>query len=487
MSSRSFTNFGGNRSLTPKGVFTPWNEAELLEVLSHCRGRRIRTIGRLHSWSEAPVADDVLLELRHFQDVSVELRDDRHWVTAGAGCQIKRLLAELERQAAGTLPSLGLITEQTIAGAISTGTHGSGKPSMSHFVDEIRIATYDAATGEPVIRTIDRGDDLRVARCSLGVLGVIVSVGFWSQPRYLVEEHFHRYDDLQSVLAKEDEFPLQQFYLMPWLWRFFAQHRRETTQPRGGWAALYRLYFFLQFDVGLHLLVLLTVRVFRSRRIARFLFQQVAPRLVVQNWKVIDESSRMLVMEHELFRHIECEVFVQRSRLVEAIDFVVQLLKHFDGDRAAIGPQAREDLQKLGLMRDIDDLCDSYTHHYPICIRRVLPDDTLISMSSGSSEPYYAVSFISYARPADRQGFLAFAETLSRTMGVLFNARPHWGKICPLTAAEAARLYPHLPQFCEIGRGYDPGGVFRNDWLNRTLFAESSENGALTLGVSRPS
>ena len=133
-------------------------------------------------------------------------------------------------------------------------------------------------------------------------------------------------------------------------------------------------------------------------------------------------------------------------------------------------------MQKLGFAREIDDHCGTYTHHYPICVRRVLPDDTLISMSSGGTEPYYALSFISYAGPADRKGFLNFADVLSRATGTMFDARPHWGKICPLTAMEAARLYPQLPKFREIVRRDDPGGVFRNDWIKRTLFAETPEN-----------
>jgi L-gulono-1,4-lactone dehydrogenase len=472
MNSRLFTNFGGNQSFRPASVFTPRDESDLLDMLRACRGRRIRAIGRLHSWSEAPVAEEVLVDLRRFQGVRVEEREGRKWVTVGAGCQIKRILAELARQKAGTLPSLGLITEQSIAGAISTGTHGSGKSSMSHFVEEVRVAAYDPATGEPVIRTISGGDELRAARCSLGALGVIVSVGFWSRPRYNVEECFRRYGELESVLAMEEEFPLQQFFLMPWSWEYFAQHRRETESLRGGWATLYRLYFFLQFDIVLHLLVRFAVCVLRSPRLVRFLFQKVVPRVVVQNWNVVDDSSKMLVMEHELFQHIECEMFVCRSRLAEAVDLLVRLLKHFGGDREALDVTTRDSLQQIGMLEEIETLCGSYTHHYPICIRRVLPDDTLISMSSGSEEPYYAVSFISYARRTDREGFLAFAGVVSRVLGALFGARPHWGKVCPLTAVEAARLYPGLPRFREICAQADPSGVFRNDWIARTLFAK---------------
>lgn len=472
MNSRTFTNFGGNHSFCPASAFAPQNEGELLEVLQSCRGRRIRVIGRLHSWSEAPVADDVLLDMRHFQEVRVEHRDGRHWVTTGGGCQIKRLLSELERQGAGTLPSLGLITEQTIAGAISTGTHGSGKPSMSNFVEELRVAQYDTVTGEPVIRTINSGDELRAARCALGSLGVVVSVGFRSRPRYNVEECFSRYDDLESVLAAENDYPLQQFFLMPWWWRYFAQHRRETEKPRGGWAALYRLYFFLQFDIGLHLMVRFVVRTLRSPRLVRWMFRNITPLLVVRNWNVVDDASKMLVMEHELFQHIEIEVFVTKSKLVGAVDVVVQLLNHFGGDRDALSPEFRGELERLGMLESVERRLGSYTHHYPICIRRVLPDDTLISMTSDRSEPSYALSFISYCRPADRQGFHAFADVLTRVLGSLFDGRPHWGKVCPLTAAEATRLYPQLPMFREICKRADPTGLFRNDWVSRTFFAE---------------
>jgi FAD/FMN-containing dehydrogenase len=484
MSPQSFTNFGGNHTFTPATVCMPRDEAELLDVLRTNCGRRIRAIGRLHSWSAAPVTNDVLIDLRFLDHVRIEPRDGRNWVTVGAGCQIKRILAELERHSAGTLPSMGLITEQTIAGAISTGTHGSGSPSMSHFVDEVRVAAYDTATGEPIIRTINGGDELRAARCALGAMGIIVSVGFWGRPSYRIEEHFTQYDDLDSVLAKEDRYPLQQFFLMPWSWRYIAQHRRVTDKPRGGWPTLYRWYFYCQFDIGLHLLVRLAARQLRSPRLVRFLFRQVAGRLVVKNWHVIDDANQMLIMEHELFQHIECELFVRRSCLPDAIDLTIQLLNYFGGEADAPAPHAEDQLRQAGCLAEIQPLRGSYTHHYPICIRRVRPDDTLISMSSGSDEDHYALSFISYEKPKHRQGFLTFARLLSRTMGALFDARPHWGKVCPLTPAEASRLYPQLPRFREICANADPSGVFHNDWTAATLFENATQT---TTTVSHPS
>jgi L-gulono-1,4-lactone dehydrogenase len=468
--SPTIVNFGRNVSFQPQVLMAPRSEAEVLRVLKQYEERCIRVMGRLHSWSQAPRGDDVLLDLRHLNGVQTEERDGGVWATIGAGCQIKRVLAELERQAGMTLPSVGLITEQTMAGAISTGTHGSGKSSLSHYIAEVRIATYDTATGEPVIRTISDGLELRAARCSLGCLGVIVSVGLWTCPQYRVEEHFCLYKTLDEVLAAEHEYPLQQFYFMPWSWRFYAHHRREVTQPRSWLAPLYRLYCFLAFDLGLHVLMQVPAKWWRSRWATHFFFRHLLPWSVIRHWKVTDKSQAMLVMKHELFRHIEIEVFVKRSRLDAAVSFVVELLRHFDGEPNALSPATQQRLQSLGLLESLVPCAGSYTHHYLICGRRVLPDDTLISLASSDDEDYYALSFISYARPCDRESFFQFAEHLVRTTAALFQARPHWGKHCPIDSATVAALYPHLAQFRNVCSRLDPTGRFRNEWVSRLLF-----------------
>ena len=470
---RTIVNFGRNITFQPQVIVTPRSEEELLQAMKQYVGRRMRVVGRLHAWSEAARSDDVLLDLRHLNSVQTEQRDGRVWAAIGAGCQIKRVLSELERQAEMTLPSVGLITEQAIAGAISTGTHGSGKSSLSHYIDEVRIAPYDAETGEPVIRTISDGPELRAARCSLGCLGVIASVGLWARPQYRVEEHFRRHTTLDSVLAAESEHPLQQFYLIPWLWHFYGQHRREVAAPRSWLAPLYRLYFFLTFDLGMHLVLLLLTRWLRTKRGVKFFFRRLMPWTVVRGWKVTDKSSDMLIMEHELFVHIEIEVFVKRSRLPGAISFVEELLRHFDGEPNALSPATQTSLQDIGLLEPLAECVGTYTHHYPICVRRVLPDDTLMSMASSDDEDYYAISIVSCARPSEREGFFRFAEHLARTTTVLFEARPHWGKYCPIDPKTVVTLYPHLTEFQSVCSGIDPTGRFRNEWASRLLFGES--------------
>lgn len=464
-------NFGRNLTFQPQVFAVPRSESEVLALLKQHTGRTIRVVGRLHSWSEAPAGNDVVFDLRHLNEVATEQRDGRVWATIGAGCQIKRVLTELEKTGV-TLPSLGLISEQALAGAISTGTHGSGKNSLSHYAAEVRIATYDPETGEPVILTISGGPELRAARCSLGCVGVILSISLWAVPCYRVEEHIRRHSTLNDVLASESEYPLQQFYFQPWSWEYYGQHRRVASSPRSWLAPLYRLYFFLTFDIGMHVVLLFLLRRLKSRSWLKFFYRWLLSWTVIRGWRVVDGSSAMLIMEHELFVHIEIEVFVKRSRLPGALSFVSELLRHFDGDSGALSSTIRDSLASRGLLDSILPCAGSYTHHYPICVRRILPDDTLLSMASGDGEDWYAISIISLAKPREREGFFLFANYLAQTTAALFEARFHWGKHCPIDANMVETLYPHLAEFRAVCQELDPGGRFRNEWTSRLLFMD---------------
>src|SRR6185369_9179052 len=154
-----------------------------------------------------------------------------------------------------TMPTLGLITEQTIAGAIATATHGSGRHSLSHYIAEVRAAAYDPVSGEARINTWNEGSALLAARCAVGCMGVVLSVRFRCVPKYEVEETIVACASIDEALTGEAEYPLQQFYLVPYHWRYFAQRRRacvEYRERRSLGARLYRAWWFLAIDVGLH-------------------------------------------------------------------------------------------------------------------------------------------------------------------------------------------------------------------------------------------
>jgi len=467
MADSEVSNFGNNVRFRPASHVSPKDEAELINVLQSNRAGRIRVMGSKHAWSHAIETDGVLLDMRHFSSIQIHERNGQPFVTVGAGCQIKTLLAALNERGL-TMPSVGLITEQTIAGATATGTHGSGKHSLSHYVHAVRIACFDATGVFAQIVDITEGDDLKAARCSLGCMGVVVEITLPCIPQYFVEEKLTPKTTIEDVLALESESPLQQFFLLPHAWTFFAQQRKVALKPsRSGGAALYRIYWFLTLDLGLHLLILLFGVWLRSRRLVHFLFHTVVPGCIFPRWATSDRSDRQLVMEHELFRHLEEEIFVRRSMVIDASHFVTDILKLADDSKHALSSSTLSQLKSIDALQDAQSLGGCLTHHYPICFRRILPDDTLISMASGSGEDWYSISLLTYAEPRD--DFFRVARFLAETMILLFHARLHWGKWCPVTSDQIEPQYPELPTFRTICRRFDPNGVFRNAFVSETL------------------
>ncbi|MEM6471189.1 MAG: D-arabinono-1,4-lactone oxidase [Planctomycetota bacterium] len=465
------TNFGGNVPLTAKAFYVPANEQEVAQILERHRGQRIRCMGRLHSWSQVLETSDTLVDLQNLNEVTPMDGDvPSAWI--GAGCQIKRALSELERIKQWTLPSVGFIAEQTIAGAISTGTHGSGKNSLSHYVQAVRVARYESTTGEVIIEEIDSPPDLEAMRCSLGSMGVILSVRMACRSCYAIEEHFQEFDNLTPVIEAENEFPLQQFFLVPWRWTFVAQHRRETDERPSRSLRIYLWYRFLVFDIAMHLAILFALKV-RSKSLIRGLFRSVIPLGVVHKWRVVGSSNTQLVMKHDLFRHVEMELFVQGRHLESALRFVREVLTVAGTDDSAIEEVFREQLSKTGCEADLRALAGAYCHHYPICVRRVLVDATMISMTCEAedeqSDDWYSISLINYHSLKESLSFERISKLIARSMADLFGARPHWGKVCPLPTSSLRELYPRFDEFKAVCQSKDPDGLFRNAWVNDLL------------------
>jgi len=167
---RRLANFGRNLSWQSRG-YRPRNDDDVLEILERHRTERVRAIGALHSWSDVAQSDGVTLDMSEFADV----RPYGKKVQVGAGCTLDKLLARLHALTNRTLPTMGAIKRQTISGIISTGTHGSGKPSLSHFVTAVRLAAYDTAGNPKIFEYRDDRDaeELEAARCALGRMGVL--------------------------------------------------------------------------------------------------------------------------------------------------------------------------------------------------------------------------------------------------------------------------------------------------------------------------
>jgi FAD/FMN-containing dehydrogenase len=170
------------------------------------------------------------------------------------------------------------------------------------------------------------------------------------------------------------------------------------------------------------------------------------------------------MMRHDRYRHVEMELFVPAPCLAEAATFLKLVLRTCSGDSLDEREVARS--VPPNLMNDLEALKGRYVHHHVITVRKVLRDEALISMSS-DIEAWYAISLITYRR--DISSFLLMARFVARAMAAVFEARPHWGKTCPLDARDIAGLYPELRRFQACRAKVDPKRIFVNDFAWRHL------------------
>lgn len=483
--SREIVNFGGNIRFRPAHYYEPRTEQDVLDVLRrHARGH-VRVAAALHSWSDLVISDDAVISMRHWTGIDYEeAADGRVRATVGGGWRIKHLLRELQRREL-TLPAIGLITEQMIAGAIATGTHGSGNHSLGHHIQSVRLAAYDGDTGEPKIYDIDNGPELLAARCHLGCLGIVLSVTFECRAEYYVGERNTRYASVEDVLAKEDLHPLQHFFLVPHHAEFVVQHRalvpplRRSLYRLDAWS--YLVGWYITMDVGLHVVLKLLSSGVLGRGMTRAFFRHVMPYALLEDKTYVGRSDDILTWRHELFRHFEMELFVPREHVVQAAALIKEILDVCDGRNGEPSPPQAELLQSAGLLDELRSLRGVFTHHYPVCVRRILRDDTLISMASGNDDAWYSFSFITLSRSTD--DFRRMADFLATATARLFRARLHWGKYFPLSHERVRAAYPRLDEFTAVCRRFDPNGVFQNRATRRLLFTCDEQRGGTLCGI----
>lgn len=344
-------------------------------------------------------------------------------------------------------------------------------------MEELRVAAYDPDTGQARIYDWKEGPELRAARCALGCMGIILSVKFRCVPKYYVAEAIVPRNTLAEILDEEDEFPLQQFILIPYCWKYFVYQRWIADSRPTGWntwrAYQKRAYSFLGVDVLLHLLLKFIVLASSSEqgssKTIQWFYRTFLPRFIKRKRPVLDFSENAITLHHDIFQHLEMEIFVSSRNIHRAVNIIHYITSVFAGLAEDLPEDVAGELERIGKLETLNRYKGAYTHHYPIYFRRILPDDTLISMTSGSSDVYYSISFFTYLKPESREHFYEFAAFVARCLTQLCNARLHWGKYYPLTNEEIEGLFPSLAEFRQICEKVDPRGVFRNEYAERVL------------------
>ncbi|MEY3691382.1 MAG: hypothetical protein RJB57_1038, partial [Actinomycetota bacterium] len=161
-------NWAGNQTARPEAVVDPRSDGEVADAVrgAHAGGRAVRVVGSGHSFTAAAVANDVLMRVDALSGIRSVDRENLT-VTVGAGTPL-HVLNDLLHAEGLALANMGDIAYQTVAGAISTGTHGTGL-GLGGIATQVRGLRLVDGTGREMVCTgSENSDVLDVARVSLG-------------------------------------------------------------------------------------------------------------------------------------------------------------------------------------------------------------------------------------------------------------------------------------------------------------------------------
>jgi len=425
------SNWSGSVRFQPKEVLYPRDEWELREfVLMAYQGhRKLRVIGTGHSFSRLIETPDVLISLDRMQGISDfdEVTGDATIFGGTKLWRMNELLFEKNR----CLENLGDINRQSIAGTISTGTHGTGR-GLGTISTQAREITLVTARGKLIRCSNDENPDLfAAARVSLGALGVISKVKLKTLPAYRLK-YIQKRISVAEVLADLDRasnghrhFEFFCFPYSPWVQAKYADETEEAISKN-------------TLGSKFNAIVMENILFKILSEISRWV-----PGMTMGVAKLCGAAvggGEKTNWAHEVFSTPRWVKFQEMEYSVPAEamkDVLTALRKMIERKRMRV--------------------------HFPIECRYVKGDDAWLSPAYGRDSAYLAIH--AYKGMPYEEYFRA-AESIFRNHG----GRPHWGKMHFLSARELRPLYPKWDDFQDIRKKMDPRGVFMNSTLERLFY-----------------
>lgn len=425
----TWTNWARNQSCVPARWDRPTTEARLADVVRRAAndGRTVRAVGSGHSYSAIACTDGHLVDLSGYDRV-LDADPSTGVVTVQAGITLRRLNEELAARGLA-MEVLGDINYQSVAGALSTGTHGPGirYPAPSARMLSCRIID---GSGTVVECSPARDPELwSAARVGLGALGILSTVTLQTVPAFrlhTVEEPM-RMDrvlaDLDRLVDDNDHFGM---FWFPGSEVALVKRSNRTTEPlrprdpRRAWIN--------DVVVDNHLFGAACKVATRIPAVGRAIVAGAGGK-GRHEW--VDRSDRVFATPR-LVRVIEMEYSIPRDAFAEAFERLRRLV-------ARLPPIT-----------------------VPVEIRWTAGDDIPLSHASGRDSAYLAVHMYRGV-PYDQyfQGVEAIMADLE--------GRPHWGKLHFQSAETLAPRYPRWDEFQAVRARMDPEGRFRNPYTDRVL------------------
>ena len=430
---RRHRNWSGSVRFSPQQVRRPTSEAQVLEALRTARERgcSLRVIGGGHSFSALAATDGILLSLDDWQGL-VAADATTGLVTLRGGTRLWAI-AELLGPYGLALSVMGDIDRQSIAGAIQTGTHGTGArfTGFAGMVRGLRLALPDGTIVD-TSPTQDR-DLFEAARLGLGTIGVILEATLQCVSAYrleLVETTAPLEETAAHFLDDSARADHHEFFWFPRTGRATQRTMRRLPSNTARIRPARALELLQSEVLGNGAWELMC----RGAALVPPLSRPVAEIAshVLAGPRVVDDSASVYAAPRRVRFH-ESEWALPADRFEEA----------FAALRARF---AQEDVRVT----------------FPLEIRRVAADDVWLSTAHERDSVYIAA----HRYQAEQAG--PYLLMVQRTLAA-FDARPHWGKQHWLGARELAQLYPRFEDFTAVRRAVDPDGVLMTPYLSHLL------------------
>jgi len=427
----TWTNWAQSAEANPARVEHPASTADVVAIVhaAAAAGQKVKAIGAGHSFTAIGATDGVLLHLDRMKSVvGWDMAVGRVRVQAGISLRELNLILTGHGLA---FPNLGDIDPQSVAGAVSTGTHGTG--GKLHGISNAVVGVQLVTAGGDVLEIEEQHEFFGASRVTLGALGIITEVTLQCVPAFLLHAREEPMampevlDRLDELIEDNEHF---EFYWFPHTEKALIKRNNRVvsgTEPR----PIGRFKHWLDdeflsneaFDV--------------VNKVARR-----APRLIprINNLAAKALSAREYVDE-------SFEVFVSPRRV------------KFRESEFAVPRYALQDV--LGELRNWLD-AGHENISFPIEVRFAAADDVWMSTGHERDNAYVAVH--QYYK-TDYREYFAVAESIFTE----HEGRPHWGKIHTLDADYLRKRYARFDDFVAIRDQLDPGRVFTNPYLDRVL------------------
>jgi len=423
-------NWSGLEKWSPSEILFPESEEAIQKIVKAAldKKQKIRIIGSGHSFTKLCVTNDILISLDKYQGL-VQVDQSSKQVIIKGGTKLKKLGALLHAEGLA-MENLGDIDAQSIAGTISTGTHGTGA-NFGTISTQVRAIRLVNGLGEIVECSTEKNVELfKAAQVSLGTLGIITQITLLCMPSYKLKMVYEK-SSLSEVLKTYNSINQStrnfELYWMPYTDAVLTKKANITNEEvdKFGLGSFFQEYILenLGFKIFCELAHYFPSKNKWVSEISAMTLSTVVKRAYSHNIYATVRGVKFNEMEYNVPVEAYEEVMKEIQQSFEKNEFQV---------------------------------------HFPIENRFVKGDNIYLSPAFGRDSAYIACHV--YSKKKHEAYFQKIEDIFKAHQG-----RPHWGKLHSRNANELLQLYPKMPDFLKHRAEQDPEQIFVSPYLKTLL------------------